>query len=628
MRLYLSILFLFVLACSHSRSESAAVSQAVITPAWTTVTVDATSPATNPWAKSIGDVNGDGLPDLLICGGSSGEAFWYANPTWTVHAIGGGGGTESGSAVGDIDQDGDLDFLCGDQWHENVGHGTSWVTHNIPDRGSHDISLVDLNADGRLDIVMRGESDDKISVIVNAGGASDNWPEIALFPGVGHNGLDVADINADGKPDIVISGKWYQNPGGDVLANTWALHTFATWNDYASVKIVDMNADGRPDVVLSVSEAVTVATGPLSWFEAPVNPVTGTWIQHVIATGLTCVHAFVVSDFNQDGALDVMASEYQGPGRMLLFTNGGTGTSWAQTVLATDSIHNVRGADLNGDGVVDFFGARSEGNPPVLAYLSDTGSGGSGSGGALGSGGAASGGQSGGTPGSGGAADGGSPASGGASGGAVADGGSAGSAGASAGSGGAAAGSSGMGAGGAAGSASGGSAGSAGSAGASAGTAGNAGSAGASTSTIGEPAILNTDDCCNGGYVLAQKATLSHPATINSLSFYVTVAAGKLLLGIYASNTAGTNPTTLKAATAEFTPVVGWNTVNVTTPVSLTSGSYWLAYTPQSGSLGFRIGSGGNIRYYARSYQALPATFATSATSYSGHWSFYGTVTP
>jgi hypothetical protein len=75
--------------------------------------------------------------------------------------------------------------------------------------------------------------------------------------------------------------------------------------------------------------------------------------------------------------------------------------------------------------------------------------------------------------------------------------------------------------------------------------------------------------------------------------------------------------------------VVGWNTVNVITPVSLPAGNYWLAYLPSSNSLGFRKGqtSGVSIRYYSYAFGALPATFSTSPSSDPYyHWSFYATL--
>src|SRR5215469_9031038 len=125
-------------------------------------------------------------------------------------------------------------------------------------------------------------------------------------------------------------------------------------------------------------------------------------------------------------------------------------------------------------------------------------------------------------------------------------------------------------------------------------------SAHASTITIGETNLLSIADSGNGNLLAAQNATLSQPATIQSLSFYVTQASGNLILGIYDASGPNGGPGALKAQTNSFTPVVGWNTANVITPVPLPAGTYWLAYLASSDSLAFMKGqtSGVSSRYY------------------------------
>jgi hypothetical protein len=152
---------------------------------------------------------------------------------------------------------------------------------------------------------------------------------------------------------------------------------------------------------------------------------------------------------------------------------------------------------------------------------------------------------------------------------------------------------------------------------------------GSSTSvTIGETNVLSTGDGGNGNLLAAQNATLSQPATINSLSFYVTQMSGNLILGIYDASGPNGGPGALKAQTNSFTPVSGWNTANVITPVSLPAGTYWLAYLPSSNTLAFVKGltSGISNRYYSYPFGALPAQFSTSPSSDASHWSLYATL--
>ena len=142
--------------------------------------------------------------------------------------------------------------------------------------------------------------------------------------------------------------------------------------------------------------------------------------------------------------------------------------------------------------------------------------------------------------------------------------------------------------------------------------------------TIGETNILSTDDYGNGNLLLAQQVNLPQNATIQSLSFYVTNPAGRLRLGIY--NDSGGIPQNLKAQTAEFTPVIGWNTQAVLSPIYLTAGTYWLAYLPESNNLHFRVATNGSGRGYSYTFGPLPATFSSSSQSGSFHWSFYATL--
>ena len=152
----------------------------------------------------------------------------------------------------------------------------------------------------------------------------------------------------------------------------------------------------------------------------------------------------------------------------------------------------------------------------------------------------------------------------------------------------------------------------------------------ASTFTIGETKILETDDSGNAGLLLAQAATLARAATVTSLSFYVAMAAGKLRLGIYDGTGPQGRAGALKAETNELTTVVGWNTANVVTPVSLTAGEYWLAYAPSDSNLHFRKTNSGNVEhvYFPITYGPLPAMFSTTPTINQGPWSFYATMTP
>jgi hypothetical protein len=145
--------------------------------------------------------------------------------------------------------------------------------------------------------------------------------------------------------------------------------------------------------------------------------------------------------------------------------------------------------------------------------------------------------------------------------------------------------------------------------------------------TIGETTITPNSDSGNANLLIAQQATLGQSATIQSMSFYVVNAAGKLRLGLYDATGPGGGPGVKKTETAEITPVAGWNTANVTSQILLPAGSYWLAYLPSDNNLSFRNSSSTTTpsRFYTFTYGTMPATYSTAPSTTTSHWSLYAT---
>jgi hypothetical protein len=149
-----------------------------------------------------------------------------------------------------------------------------------------------------------------------------------------------------------------------------------------------------------------------------------------------------------------------------------------------------------------------------------------------------------------------------------------------------------------------------------------------STVTIGETTQLTAGDDGNGNLLIVQLATLSQQATLESLSFYVTAAAGVLVLGVYNSTVAGV-PGTLIAQTAEFTPVKGWNTKPTTTNPLLAPGEYWLCYFPSSSLLNFVKLDGVITTAFLKKTTfaaTLPAIYPSGSSAVATVWSLYATL--
>ncbi|MCK5105884.1 MAG: VCBS repeat-containing protein, partial [Cyclobacteriaceae bacterium] len=97
--------------------------------------VDTSAPF-NPWAKFSGDLDKDGMEDIII-GGQKGPLVWYKYPDWSKYLIAEGGYNTVDGEVGDLDGDGDLDIIMGGLfWYENNGNiledpALPWKIHLI-----------------------------------------------------------------------------------------------------------------------------------------------------------------------------------------------------------------------------------------------------------------------------------------------------------------------------------------------------------------------------------------------------------------------------------------------------------------------------------------------------------------
>ncbi len=359
----------------------------------------------------IGDISGDGLPDLAIQeGGYGGELVWYEQITeerWKKHVIAekNASGVHFSSAdteVGDIDGDGDIDVLGfehigewqndyrGDRqpsilhWFENLGEGKSWQQHTIgkvPDFVK-DAELRDFNQDGKLDLVTITYRD-KNTLSIFRQHKKGLWFKVQDFPIRGlHEGMDCGDIDGDGDVDIAANGYWIENPGGN-LRKPWTVRTVNDrwftqnekhWRKNATkVTCQDINADGRSEIFIAHSEK---AGYPIAWYEN-ANPLDSTWTEHIIAEGFKGVHTLQTGDLDNDGDFDVLIGENgdhfieadDQKREARIFINNGDNKTWTTLRLKDDGLYNGLLYDINQDGLLDICGPSGHQGDPYLIFF-------------------------------------------------------------------------------------------------------------------------------------------------------------------------------------------------------------------------------------------------------------------
>jgi len=352
------------------------------------IVVDQAGPG-EPWGKSVGDIDGDGFEDIIVGGHdtdrrglveralnrlgirksrpSPGELVWYRNPDWQKQAVSIDRRFSTDHEVVDIDKDGRSDIVSLTDsdlvWFRNP----DWMPFLIDQRVLHDIEIADFDGDGDADIVARNQSgfgyEDGDRIHFYRQDSPLLWRHFA-FDAPHGEGLKSADLNGDGRIDVIVNRYWYENPGTLAESVPWEKREYGRTWEWADVFIdtADINQDGRCDIVLAPSEPKGHRYR-ISWFEAP-GQENGAWLEHIIDQDVETVHHFVgACDMDRDGRIDVVTAEmHQGedPDEIAVYWNK-EGGRWEKEVIATTGSHSMRIVDIDRDGDWDLIGANHGG---------------------------------------------------------------------------------------------------------------------------------------------------------------------------------------------------------------------------------------------------------------------------
>ena len=282
------------------------------------------------YAVAAGDVNGDGLTDILALNAT--DLVWFQAPTWRKHVILSAGATTPDNvalAPHDIDGDGRLDVALGAGWmRENTGT-LQWVRQNAPGASPawevhsigaeytlHRIRWADVDGDRRQELVVvplhgRGakgpEWDGPAARVVvfrpPADPRTGPWPtEVAAEAyHIQHNFMTT---NLDGDPadELVLASKEGVHALDRAPSGLW---TRTLIGDGAPGEVKQGRVRGRR--LLATVEPWHGAS-VVVYVEHP-----GLWARTVIETGLVEGHALGWADFDGDGDDELAVGWRGGP---------------------------------------------------------------------------------------------------------------------------------------------------------------------------------------------------------------------------------------------------------------------------------------------------------------------------
>jgi hypothetical protein len=318
-------------------------------------------------AVAVGDLTGDGKPDLVSANGSKTHTVSVlinkGNGSFRAkHEFGTGRGPAS-VAIGDLNADGSRDVATAN--HDantvsvllNAGDGSLRLKHDYSTgRGAGRVAIGDVNGDGKPDLVTSTGDATGISVLLNRGDGTFE-AKVDFGPGLSPIDLAIGDLNGDGKADLAtvnslenghLGLRVFLNAGDGTFP---AKRELGTPFGPSSVEIGDVSGDGKADLVVTYSDK---ESGPGVFvylnrgrgrFRAGVSySLHGDW-----ATGGSSV---AIGDLNGDRKADLAVTSRihaasvlvnRGDGRFQRQLDYGTGYPAA---LAIDDLNGDRRRDL------------------------------------------------------------------------------------------------------------------------------------------------------------------------------------------------------------------------------------------------------------------------------------------
>ncbi|MES2702142.1 MAG: FG-GAP-like repeat-containing protein [Bacteroidota bacterium] len=370
--------------------------------------VDFTS-GTNPYNMAIGDLDGDGKPDIAVANlsattisvfrntsasGSISAGSFAAKVDYTV------GNSPSGIAIGDIDGDGKLDIAVA---HSSVSAVS--VLKNLSTAGTinsssfaakvdfattgtagYGVEIDDIDMDGKPELIVANQLSNSISVFRNITStgvinSSSFAPKVDFATGAYPSFLTTADFDGDGRKDIAVANYLSSNTvsvfrntssPGNISASSFASAVnFATGHGALKVAAGDIDGDGKPDLAVSNAESNTISVLRNT---ASVGTISSTsFAAKVDLAARTNTTEVAFADIDGDSKPDLISCNITAPNYVSVFrniaTSGTISTSSFSTrvdIAVTGNAYSMAVADIDGDHKPDLVAGNSTTNTIVV----------------------------------------------------------------------------------------------------------------------------------------------------------------------------------------------------------------------------------------------------------------------
>lgn len=317
---------------------------------------------------ALGDIDNDGDLDAYVCNFPLANKVWL-NTFGTFADSGQSLGSAKSRAVNlvDIDNDGDLDAYVANDGQPNkvwVNDGTGVFTDNglgYATADSYAIAFGDVDLDGDQDVFVANTSGQVNKVWLNSPGTFARKGQ-SIGNALSY-GVDLGDLDGDGDLDAFVANNglnavWLNADGAATFTATTQTSFFATTS--MAVSLGDLDGDKDLDAFVANNGANTV------WLNDGAGIYAATVQAGFVVLASTSV---ALGDLDGDGDLDAFVANQSGQANRVWLNDGaGIFTDSTQNLGSSNST-DVALTDLDADGDLDAFVTNNGSNNSV--WLND-----------------------------------------------------------------------------------------------------------------------------------------------------------------------------------------------------------------------------------------------------------------